>query len=149
MGNGLSPQLVPANNRMQENTAAVFNAANDKVRKSHRSESLFCFPTSFHTHFCLLRLGTYLQWNVSSGHVDPLPLWLQSILIPSIGTLTRSGTSVLLLCVSFLKGFKLLLTSHHNNNTQDTSPLHHISCHHFFFTDGFFSYVTSIYCLLM
>lgn len=42
VGKGPSPQLVPENNRIVENTAAAaaLNAANDKVRKSNRSESL-------------------------------------------------------------------------------------------------------------
>lgn len=52
VGNGTSPQLAPDNNRMLENTAAAaaLNAANDKVRKSNRSESLCCFYANFDTH---------------------------------------------------------------------------------------------------
>lgn len=131
VGNGMSPHLVPANNRMVENTAALPNAASDKVRKRHRSECMFCFPTSFDTHFyffslCFFIFGTNLQCEVSSRHVHPSPLWLQTILIPSIDSLAHSGTSLLLLCFNPLKCFKILRTSHHNNiNNSDTSS-HHI-----------------------
>lgn len=136
MGNGTSPQLAPDNNRMLENTAAAaaaaLNAANDKVRKSNRSESLCCFYANFDTHssvfFFFFIFGTYLQCEVLSVHGHPPPLWLRSVLIPSIGTLTRSGTSVLLLSLRVSKCFKPLLTSHHNNNTQRT--------HHLFITSS-------------